>query len=74
MKECPECGSEEYNPDGPFSKPLINLGGKETYKSCAIRRYVCVCCGYKFYSIEKHWKEIPHAEEIDLDELVEERQ
>lgn len=55
---CPKCRSKDFNPTPDIRRPLVNLGGKEQYASLAIRRYVCVCCGYSFKTKEEFYEEI----------------
>ena len=55
---CPRCRNADFQPSPEIRRPLINLGGKETFDTVAIRRYVCVCCGYAFKTEEKFSVEI----------------
>ena len=55
---CPRCRSAHFQPSPELRRPLVNLGGKETFDTVAIRRYVCVCCGFAFKTEEKYSAEI----------------
>lgn len=55
---CPKCKSKEFRRSEDLSRPLVNIGGKESFQSFDVRRYVCVCCGLAFKTKEEYWAEI----------------
>jgi DNA-directed RNA polymerase subunit RPC12/RpoP len=52
--KCPNCKNKGFVPSEDMKKPLKNLSGKESYGDHDTRRYVCLQCGYRFLTIEKH--------------------
>ena len=56
--KCPKCRSRGFKPSSDIRRPLVNIGGKESYETVSIRRYVCVCCGHAFKTQETFLEEI----------------
>lgn len=51
---CPECRNKGFIPSDDLKQPVMNMGGKRYAGPVAIRRYVCLQCGYKWETEEKH--------------------
>jgi len=51
---CPNCKNIGFKPSEEFVKPLKNLGGKKSYDTTDVRRYVCMQCGFRFYTYEAY--------------------
>ena len=56
--KCPKCGNKEFEPKGPYSVPIHNLGGSQRTKESVIRRYICLECGYAWKTIELYYEDL----------------
>ncbi len=66
---CPQCNSKGFLPTEGFPLPVKNCG-TEKYDKFNYRRYLCVCCGYKFITVEKF--ERPIVNNVDHISMFEE--
>lgn len=64
---CPRCYNREFKPKGPYSSPVMNIGGTERTADTIIRRYICLECGYSWKTIEKFYDHL----EIHGNRLIE---
>jgi len=65
---CPFCHNGGYKAaDGRPDNPVVNLGGKEVYRTGAIRRYTCLNCGRYFRTTETYLDEVqPKKDQLEL--------
>jgi hypothetical protein len=63
---CPECkGHAQDKGTGTATSRLRNLGGRTSYATVTIRRYLCEECGYAFFTEEKHSGPINRRSRLD---------
>lgn len=65
---CPKCRNKGFVPTRDVPRPIHNMGGKVYTPSGteAIRRYVCLQCGYKWKTTESFYEEILVQTELPL--------
>lgn len=65
---CPECKNKGFVPSDDVPRAIHNMGGKVYTPSGmeAVRRYVCLQCGYKWKTVEKFYEMV--VVQLDLNQ------
>ena len=62
---CPLCHNKDFAPKGPYSVPILNIGGTERTRDTVVRRYTCLQCGYSWKTIEQFYDDLEiHGDSI----------